>query len=114
MDVRAARLDPRGNGRAVEEPGADLAGRRRPCMARRHDRVQPAAPIPVAEQRSSRPVSDTSTNGGGPVVPASLPEQSETSDGRPDRSPPGADAAPAPLPAGQIAGPPLAATASPR
>jgi acyl transferase domain-containing protein/NAD(P)H-dependent flavin oxidoreductase YrpB (nitropropane dioxygenase family)/NAD(P)-dependent dehydrogenase (short-subunit alcohol dehydrogenase family) len=101
----AARLEPRGNGHAAEEPGATWlvdGGRAWPAGTTR----APAAPIPVAEQEERRPVTNTSTNGGGPVVPASLPEQFETSNGHPDRSPPVAEPGPLALPAGQISGSP--------
>jgi acyl transferase domain-containing protein/NAD(P)H-dependent flavin oxidoreductase YrpB (nitropropane dioxygenase family) len=101
----AARLDPRGNGQTAEEPGATWlvdGGRAWPAGTTR----AAAAPIPVAEQEERRPVTNTSTNGGGPVVPASLPEQFETSNGHPDRSPPGAANGAPPLPGGQIAAAP--------
>ena len=103
----AARLDPRGDGRAVKEPGAAWlvdGGRAWPAGTTR----APAAPIPVVEQEEHRPVADTSTNGGGPVLPASLPEQFETSNGHLDRSPRTADSDPRPLPAGEISPPPVA------
>ncbi len=53
-------------------------------------------------------MTNTSTNGGGPVVPASLPEQFETSNGHADRSPPGADRDPRALHGGQISAAPAA------
>ena len=103
----AARLDPRGNGHTAEEPGATWlvdGGRAWPAGTTR----APAAPIHVAEQEEHRPVTSTSTNGGGPVVPASLPEQFETSNGHPDRSPPGAELGTRALQGGQISAAPAA------
>ena len=103
----AARVDPRGNGHAAEEPGATWlvdGGRAWPAGTTR----EPAAPIPVAEQEEHRAVTNTSTNGGGPLVPASLPEQFETSNGHPDRSPPAAASHAWPPAGGEISAPPAA------
>jgi acyl transferase domain-containing protein/NAD(P)H-dependent flavin oxidoreductase YrpB (nitropropane dioxygenase family)/NAD(P)-dependent dehydrogenase (short-subunit alcohol dehydrogenase family) len=100
----AARLDARGNGHAVEEPGATWridGGRAWPVGTTR----EPTAPIPVVEQEEHRSVTNTNTNGRGAVVPASLPEQFETSNGHADRSLPAADPDPRPLGGGEISAP---------